>query len=106
MLSRLRGSGQIQEAADNVFLIYRPEIYNKTSYHDFPNIRNVNGTAELIWAKGRNTGLHQCVVGFDNMTTRFYDKTFTDYNNDTNKIENSGNDDVSYIPIQKGALPF
>ena len=75
-LDRLRGSGQIRDAADNVFFIYRPDAYKKTSYHDFPNVTNVAGTAELIWAKGRNTGTGQCIVGFDAMTTTFYDGDF------------------------------
>ena len=78
-LERLRGSGQIRDAADNVFFIYRPEVYKKTSYRDFPNVRNVSGTAELIWAKGRNTGMNQCIVGFDAMTTRFYDGDFESF---------------------------
>lgn len=107
-LPRLRGSGQIQEAADNVFFIYRPEVYNKTSYHDFPNVRNVAGTAELVWAKGRNTGLNQCIVGFDAMATRFYDGDFgTIYGgvSEENKQEIKDKQDHALEPGQ-GALPF
>lgn len=103
-LDRLRGSGQIREAADNIFFIYRPEAYKKTSYKDFPNISDVSNTAEIIWAKGRNTGTAECVVGFDTMQMKFYDKDFS-----TASFENTEsvtNDETTFTPPQKGALPF
>lgn len=109
-LARIRGSGQIQEASDNIFFIYRPEICNKTTYHDFPNVKNVVGTAELIWAKGRNTGLRQCVVRFDAMTTRFYDEDFENVYSSTSiekKEEfNKEKKDLPFPQPGQGALPF
>lgn len=103
-LERLRGSGQIREAADNVFFIYRPEVYGKTSYRDFPNIKNISGTAELIWAKGRNTGTRNCLVGFDAMSTKFYDKDF-DLIAPKENIEKERFETV-FKPPEKGELPF
>lgn len=102
-LERLRGSGQIRDAADNIFFIYRPEMYKKSSYKDFPNIKDVSGTAEIIWAKGRNTGTNECVVGFNAMRMEFHDKEFdlTDY-----PTHEDRSDAFAFSPPKKGALPF
>ncbi|WP_418544110.1 replicative DNA helicase [Parabacteroides goldsteinii] len=69
-LARLRASGQIAEAADVVMLIYRPELYNKFYPEPFQN-SNVNGTAMIDIAKGRNIGLAKFIVKFDAKTTHF-----------------------------------
>lgn len=71
--SRLRGSGQIEEAADIVLLVYRPEVYGlQYSDEDFKDQRTF-GTAELKISKGRNTGIFNILVGFNENQTRFYD---------------------------------
>ena len=77
-LSRLRDSGQIAEAADVVMLIYRPEIYGKFYPDPFQNL-DVNGTAMIDIAKGRNIGLVKFLVRFDAMTTHFseFDNNYT-----------------------------
>lgn len=71
-LARLRASGQIGEAADQVILIYRPEAVGRKSYngHSEP----VEGTAQIIVAKNRN-GDDTCdiIVDFDRATSRFSD---------------------------------
>ena len=72
-LARLRGSGQVVEAADTVLLIWRPEVYGKTSYKD--SSAPVMGTAEIITAKGRNVGTGSFIVHFDPKLTYFYDAT-------------------------------
>lgn len=73
-LNMLRGSGQIEESADNVVLIDRPDAYpdNKVKkyegeYSDVP----VNGTAKLILAKGRGVGTGSQLVKFEGKYTRF-----------------------------------
>lgn len=72
----LRGSGQIEESADNVVLIDRPEAYqdNKELTYDgeFKDV-SVKGTAKLILAKGRGVGTSSCIVGFDGSRVRFRD---------------------------------
>ena len=72
----LRGSGQIEESADNVVLIDRPEAYqdNKELTYDgeFRDV-SVKGTAKLILAKGRGVGTSSCIVGFDGSRVRFRD---------------------------------
>ena len=71
-LARLRDSGQIAEAADNVILIYRPESYGKLSYpSDFASA-SVQGTALIHLAKGRNIGTTKFICGFSAPTTLFY----------------------------------
>lgn len=72
-LSRLRGSGQTVEAADNVYMIWRPEMYGKTTYKD--SNAPVEGTAEIIVGKGRNVDTGSFVVHFEPSFTYFYDAT-------------------------------
>ena len=73
-IGRIRGSGQITEAADVVILIYRPEHYgcDKRYPEPFANISTRN-TAMIDVAKGRNTGTWKMICGFDAATTHFYD---------------------------------
>lgn len=70
-LSRLRGSGQIAEAADIVMLIYRAQIYGKAYPDPFSKV-NTRDTAMINVAKGRNIGTFKFIVGFDGNTTNFY----------------------------------
>lgn len=75
-IKMLRGSGQIEESADNIVLIDRPDAYpdNKvTSYQgEFKDV-SVKGTAKLILAKGRGVGVSSCIVGFEGKHTRFFE---------------------------------
>lgn len=71
--NRLRGSGQILEAADVVMLLYRPEVYNKDRYPEPFQLVRTDGTAMVTISKGRNIGLMQFVVGFDARRTKFFD---------------------------------
>ena len=73
-LSRIRGSGQIAEAADVVLLIYRPEVYGK-AYADHRINVDPSGTAQIKQAKGRNIGTGDFICGFDAQTTHFYELT-------------------------------
>jgi len=72
-VNRLRGSGQIHEAADNVILIYRPDAYNITMLPAPFDRYNSAGRAVITISKGRNVGQHAFMVGFDAAHTRFYD---------------------------------
>lgn len=62
MLSDLRESGAIEQDADVVFLLYRPEYYDA---NDRP------GTAELIVAKNRNGRTGTVTLAFQAQYTRF-----------------------------------
>jgi replicative DNA helicase len=66
-LARLRDSGQIEEAADVVIFVYRPEAYGLTDYNGL----QAEGLAEVIVAKGRNIGTCKFFLNFRDETTKF-----------------------------------
>lgn len=66
-LRRLRDSGQIEEAADVVWFIYRPETYGRLEY----NGEHTNGMTVHIVAKGRNYGTGEFLGGFKEEITKF-----------------------------------
>ena len=69
-LSDLRESGEIEQAADVVALIYRPEYYG-IEYND--NGDESKGTANIIFAKGRNIGVGEITLSFKSEITKFID---------------------------------
>ncbi len=75
-LRRIRGSGQINEAADWTFTIYRPEVYNRNYTGQYSNV-TPHGTALIKCEKGRNVGLFDFICGFNANSTNFYDLTET-----------------------------
>lgn len=77
-IKRLRDSGQIEEAADVVFLIYRPEYYSRQHIDDFKTI-DTKGTAMIDVAKGRNIGVFKFITHFNAATTHFFDDGDYDY---------------------------
>lgn len=74
-IKQLRGSGQIEESADNIVLIDRPEAYpdNSIRYEGDFSDQDTHGTAKLILAKGRGVGTGSALVGFDGRFTQFYE---------------------------------
>ncbi len=73
-IKMLRGSGQIEESADNIVLIDRPDAYpdNKVTHYEgeFKG-SNIKGTAKFILAKGRGSGTGSDLVQFDEKTVCF-----------------------------------
>lgn len=69
-LARLRDSGQIEEAADVIYLIYRAKDGQRypEPFTDVPT----QGTAMISVAKGRHIGTTQFICGFRPETTSFY----------------------------------
>ena len=86
-LSRIRGSGQINEAADVVLLIYRAEFYNKSYSGNRCNVSTHN-TAQIKLAKGRNIGTGDFICGYNAPVTHFYELESIPM------IENNQEDDV------------
>ena len=72
-IARLRGSGQLEEAADLILLLYRPEVYG-LSYDDPFQNEPTTGTAQVIIGKGRNVGIGTFMLTFNPETTGFYDR--------------------------------
>lgn len=70
-MSDLRESGEIEQAADIVLLIYRPEYYGIESTGDG---KSTEGLVELIFAKGRNIGTGTIVMKFQKELTKFKDE--------------------------------
>ncbi len=67
-MSDLRESGEIEQAADIVCLLYRPEYYNIPSLEDGTDSA---GLAQIIFAKGRNIGVGEINMNFDASRTKF-----------------------------------
>jgi replicative DNA helicase len=81
-LSDLRESGAIEQDADVVAFVHRPEYYfrqeepDPASAHYFDwqsNLRRWAGKAELIVAKHRHAAVGKATIGFDAPCSRFYD---------------------------------
>jgi replicative DNA helicase len=64
-LSSLRESGNIEQDADSVWFIYRPDMYDTQAKA---------GDAELIIAKQRNGPLDTIPMHFRGATLRFYER--------------------------------
>jgi replicative DNA helicase len=110
MLSDLRESGSIEQDADMVMFIYRPEYYGITEFEDGSS---THGVAELHIAKHRNGSLDQVRLRFVHEFTKFKDLEEHDFGaldtsgfNDTggfgtitvsSKLNNMHNDDDEYI---------
>ena len=87
-INMMRGSGQIEETADNIVLIDRPEAYpdNKvTKYEGEFEDKTIKDTAKLILSKGRGVGTGCSLVGFQSKYTYFFDmdNLKQDNNNDS-----------------------
>jgi replicative DNA helicase len=76
-LSDLRESGAIEQDADMVMFIYRPEYYGLTQGEDGQNLQ---GTAELIIAKHRNGALDNVNLRYVAKFARFEDLEEQYYN--------------------------
>ncbi|MBX3043772.1 MAG: replicative DNA helicase [Candidatus Kapabacteria bacterium] len=70
MLSDLRESGSIEQDADVVMFVNRPEVY-KQMFYDDEHKTPTEGTAELIVGKQRNGPTGTCRVAFQKNYARF-----------------------------------
>lgn len=115
-MDMLRGSGQIEESADNVVLIDRPAArpeWGVFSYRGYNSNVSIRGTAEISVSKGRNVGTGTWIVGFNGDNTRFYDLDEIPYKTKSNKQKKDGESDgQDAVPEAKPetatqtALPF
>jgi replicative DNA helicase len=69
-LSDLRESGAIEEDADIVQFIYRPEYYGILENEEGISLK---GISEIIYAKHRNGALRTLICRFNENTTEFFD---------------------------------
>ncbi len=77
MMSDLRESGTLEQDADVILLLYRPEYYHgdtmKVGKGKDQREIDVRGKAEVVIAKVRDGETGAAVVGFDGEHTHFYD---------------------------------
>jgi len=83
MLSNLRESGEIEQAADAVVFVYRPEYYG---FDGDANGNSTEGRAEIIFAKGRNIGVGSKWLKWINYLTKF--EELEDYNSENPFVNN------------------
>jgi replicative DNA helicase len=69
-LSDLRESGAIEQDADIVAFIYRPEYYGVTTDD---NGLSLEGVGQLIIAKNRDGGLKDILFRYNESLTKIYD---------------------------------
>ncbi|MBT4478954.1 MAG: replicative DNA helicase [Flavobacteriales bacterium] len=91
MLSDLRESGAIEQDADIVTFIYRPEYYKIQEWEDGENCL---GQSEIIVAKHRNGGLDNIRLKFRGQFAKFSDLDEFEHENDSITNESM----VSHIP--------
>ncbi len=90
LLSDLRESGAIEQDADIVSFIYRPEYYGLTEWDDDERTP-CDGQAEFIVAKHRNGGLDNIRMKFEGRLAKFSDLE-TDFGSE---FQSSMNQDIS-----------
>lgn len=75
-LTELKESGELENAADNVYMVYRPELYQES----FPSLTQdwsryeTHGNALIIRAKARKGPVGEFMMGFDGRLTKFFDR--------------------------------
>lgn len=85
-LSDLRESGSIEQDADMVMLLYRPEYYGIT---EDENGNSIVGTAEVIIAKHRNGALGTVGLKYISNYTKFADLDAFDFNDSATRKKES-----------------
>jgi replicative DNA helicase len=85
-LHHLKESGDLEQDADVVFLIARPEQTNETVFWDKTDATN---KARLIKAKDRMGATGYVTLGFNPQTTYFYDLDTIDYEKQNPTWENA-----------------
>ncbi|NNK71234.1 MAG: replicative DNA helicase [Flavobacteriaceae bacterium] len=117
ILSDLRESGAIEQDADIVSFIYRPEYYKIDEWDDEERTPT-EGQAELIIAKHRNGGLDNIrlkFIGhlgkFDNLDDfdspfEFHSKMNAAANDDTFKTDNYPSADEAFGDTDDAGIPF
>lgn len=89
ILSDLRESGSIEQDADMVMFIYRPQLYKLTEWDD--DGTPTQDEAEIMVAKHRNGELNNVRLRFIGKYTKFTDKTDFDNYAIPDYNENGGN---------------
>lgn len=73
LMSDLRESGEIEQAADMITFLYRDDYYAGRDKETGKSLSNRPGTADIIIAKHRNGPVGEIVAAFEASQTRFSD---------------------------------
>ena len=98
ILSDLRESGAIEQDADIVSFIYRPETYNVTEW-DYPPIGPTEGEAEFIIAKHRNGPTINTRLRFEPKLIKFSSLGEDIYSTYESKANNEDSFDETQTPF-------
>lgn len=98
ILSDLRESGAIEQDADIVSFIYRPEYYKIDEWDDEER-SPTEGQAEFIVAKHRNGGLDEIRLKFVGHLGRFENLELFDYPTEIHSRMNDAANDDTYKPM-------
>lgn len=90
-LSDLRESGAIEQDADMVVFIHRPEYYGILEDEEGVSTR---GMAEIIFAKYRNGGVGTVELGFKPQIVKFHELRSSDDENSNNQTKAENNSDI------------
>jgi len=91
-LDRLRGSGQLEEAADIVIFIYRPEVYGEDYVYILETDMIPSENKALIdFAKGRNIGTEKFIINFNKSSGKFHESS-SSFDYDPDKFHDSTKD--------------
>lgn len=77
LMSQLKEAGEIENSADNVYMVYRAELYGET-YPDPWADHSTSGTALVIHSKARSGAIGSFMVGFEPECVRYYDRDVFD----------------------------
>ena len=73
-MANLRGSGEIEETADEIWLLYRPDREkSKSLENDKEGMKKNRVVGELIQEKGRTSGTGVCKMYYYEELTRWED---------------------------------
>lgn len=74
LMSQLKESGEIENSADNVYMIYRPELYGSQERFPSPFADvDTSGRGLVINSKSRSEAIGSFLVGFRAECTLYYD---------------------------------
>lgn len=100
-MEELKESGDIADAADSIYLIYRPERHSPDA--KYPDMSekwsqySTRGTALLMCEKNRNGAMDtQELLGYDSRTTRFYERDVFEVDIDTTPSTDFDETDVPF----------
>jgi replicative DNA helicase len=112
-LSDLRESGAIEQDADMVCFIHRPEYYGIMELVDNGQPIDTRGLAEIIVAKHRNGAIGDLWLAFKHSFVRFENLSESSGNREyTSRINTMGNESAGMMPgnedfvTQREPLPF